>query len=33
VLGGGGRLGGRTTALQGMSPRELAAQVLLSRFP
>lgn len=33
VLGGGGRLGGRTTALQGMSPRELAAQVLLTRFP
>ncbi|OAX42114.1 WLM-domain-containing protein [Rhizopogon vinicolor AM-OR11-026] len=26
VLGGGGRLGGRTTALQDMSPRELAAQ-------
>ncbi|KAG0707589.1 WLM domain-containing protein [Suillus ampliporus] len=26
VLGGGGRLGGRITALQGMSPRELAAQ-------
>jgi hypothetical protein len=30
ILGGGGRLGGyRTTALQGMDPRELAAQVLL----
>lgn len=29
ILGGGGRLGGyRTTALQGMDPRELAAQVL-----
>ncbi|OJA20677.1 Fe2+/Zn2+ regulated transporter [Rhizopogon vesiculosus] len=26
VLGGGGRLGGRTTALQDMSPREMAAQ-------
>lgn len=29
VLGGGGRLGGRRiTALEGMDPRELAAQVL-----
>lgn len=29
VVGGGGRLGGhRITALQGMNPRELAAQVL-----
>jgi hypothetical protein len=33
VLGGGGRLGGRRiTALQGMDPRELAAQVLLRVF-
>lgn len=33
VLGGGGRLGGlRITALQGMDPRELAAQVLLCVF-